>query len=794
MACPVITSSVVVKSRKEGKSVFYDIFADANVTSPLKTTRFSEIAQLQASVTREVPSFRGRLPAKTFGRNTSPAFIESRRVELQQYFVAIAGNNAVCHSDALQKYFADVMPTTNSIMSEAQGMMPSSPDVYEEPPVPTLPAVDEDKAMLDSSLDKELMRQLMEKNDIFQQAASTKSKIQGSVASGDSANQAKVTEAEQVAAMQLDAADRLAKHRASLETLRGILDGKRSKQADKEAEQTAVMARLSEEIIQAAQQTKEKRSRLETARRAREETAAAVQANIDACMDAFALASAVHTAAVEHHTAMKAAVQRLNEHVTTRTSAVALAEVELETRQAAVASQEAESAQAIEMRRQAESALRVAKAALDSHTQDAARRARAHEVEVRRAEERSTTATTLRDMATRRSLQDEDSASLAEIEKKARDAAESATQALSAAKERRNTARQTDAATSAKLYATVEKVTSDFGKRQHMAATVAARLSANKKVAADAAKAHGCAVASLKSVTAELALQKSRAEGELEAEVAKTSESLQSCAEELENARKLQTEAPQRHAQDAEALVLQRQEEVEAHLIQAVNEARIKAAEAHDDAQEVDDESSGAQELDLLLTSAIGHFDDRQKLSQETAQAYQDAVKTVEQARTELEEAKKQLAQAEVTTTEGDASEDAHVELKQRVASAEATVANLDEVADERKSTHQAAHAAVQAAAEELKALEEQQKLTPKVIVPLDLVVRGELETVSELIDRHKQAHSKLLEEAKAASADWAAKRQELSVSLHTASLQVAVAEDAVEATKELRKRVTGGL
>merc|ERR1712136_727407 len=292
--------------------------------------------------------------------------------------------------------------------------------------------------------------------------------------------------------------------------------------------------------------------------------------------------------------------------------------------------------------------------------------------------------------------------------------------------------------------------------------------------------------ASLKSVTAELALQKSRAEGELEAEVAKTSESLQSCAEALENAQKLQTEAPQRHAQDAEALVLQRQEEVEAHLIQAVNEARITAAEAHDDAQEVGDESGGSQELDLLLTSAIGHFDDRQKLSQETAQAHQDAVKAVDEARTELEEAKKQLAQAE--------SEDAHVELKQRVASAEAKVANLEEVADQRNSSHQAAHAAVQAAAEELKALEGQQQQTPKVIIPLEVVLRGELEIVSELIDGHKQAHSRLVEEAKAASEEWAAKRQELSVSLHTASLQVAVAEDAVEATKELRKRVTGGL
>ena len=44
-----------------------------------------------------------------------------------------------------------------------------------------------------------------------------------------------------------------------------------SPEANKEAEQTAVIARLSEEIIQAVQQTKEKRLHLETARRAREE-------------------------------------------------------------------------------------------------------------------------------------------------------------------------------------------------------------------------------------------------------------------------------------------------------------------------------------------------------------------------------------------------------------------------------------------------------------------------------------------------------------------------------------------
>ena len=74
------------------------------------------------------------------------------------------------------------------------------------------------------------------------------------------------------------------------------------------------------------------------------------------------------------------------------------AEVELETRQAAVASQEVESAQAIEMRRQAESALWVAKAALDSYTQDVTRDAKAHGLKVRKANERIATTTAQREL------------------------------------------------------------------------------------------------------------------------------------------------------------------------------------------------------------------------------------------------------------------------------------------------------------------------------------------------------------------------------------------------------------
>jgi len=589
--------------------------------------------------------------------------------------------------------------------------------------------------------------------------------------------------------MQKDAADRLTKHRASLDSLRKSLDGKRSKQADKEAEQNALMARLSEEISQAAMQTKEKRTRLESARRARQETAAAIQANVEACANSVAVAAAVHRGAVEHFAAAKAAVEQLGECVGARSSAAALSEVERDARAAAVAQLEADQAQAINMRKQAEASKRVATAALDSHTQDAARRARAHEVEVRRAEERVSTATALRDLASRRWLQDEDSAALAEAEKKAQSAVESAVEALSAAKERRNAARTTDAEASAKFYSALEKSTSDFNSRQHVAATMIARVDASKKIHRDSVKAHNCAVAALKVVQTEHASQRVRLEEALKAEVDKTAEALNLAEEALEAAQKEQSETPQRHAEDAEALVLQRQEESEATLIAAVGEARISAAEAHDDAQEIEESSNGPQELDLLLTSAIGHFDDRQRLAQEMAQAHQDARDAVDEAQKELEGSKQKLAEAE-SSIPGEA----HRELRQRVASVEAKVEYLLQVADEREAALSGAQDAVQTAAEELKDLEEQQKLTPKGVVPLDMLVRGELATVSELIDDRRKARTKVLEEAKGASTEWAAKRQELSVSLHTASLQVAAAEDAVEATKQLRKTVAGAL
>ena len=111
-------------------------------------------------------------------------------------------------------------------------------------------------------------------------------------------------------------------------------------------------------------------------------------------------------------------------------------------------------------------------------------------MDVPRADERVATDTTLCDLGSHRSLHDEDSAVLADAEKKAQSVLESAVEALSAAKERRNAARTTDAETCAKLHCVLEKATSDFNRRQHVAIAVLARVDESKQIHRDATKAH----------------------------------------------------------------------------------------------------------------------------------------------------------------------------------------------------------------------------------------------------------------------------------------------------------------
>ena len=75
------------------------------------------------------------------------------------------------------------------------------------------------------------------------------------------------------------------------------------------------MTRLSEDISQASVQTTEKRDRLESARRACQETAAAIQAKMEACANSVDVAVPMHSTAVKHFAATEIAAVQLIKHV-----------------------------------------------------------------------------------------------------------------------------------------------------------------------------------------------------------------------------------------------------------------------------------------------------------------------------------------------------------------------------------------------------------------------------------------------------------------------------------------------
>ena len=95
----------------------------------------------------------------------------------------------------------------------------------------------------------------------------------------------------------------------------------------------------------------------------------------------------------------------------------------------------------------------------------------AHAVEPR-GDERIAMDISLRDLESRRSLHDEDSAVLLDAEKKARSVLDSAEEALSTARERCDAAWTTDAEISAKLCCVLEKAASDLNRRQHVPTAV----------------------------------------------------------------------------------------------------------------------------------------------------------------------------------------------------------------------------------------------------------------------------------------------------------------------------------
>lgn len=96
---------------------------------------------------------------------------------------------------------------------------------------------------------------------------------------------------------------------------------------------------------------------------------------------------------------------------------------------------------------------------------------------------------------------------------------------------------------------------------------------------------------------------------------------------------------PLRHVEEAEAVVLKRQEAAEASLVQALDTARIAAAEAHEDAGGDADESDAEKgfRLDLLAASCKERLKDREQRAQESEAAHKETGALLEVVREQLQ-------------------------------------------------------------------------------------------------------------------------------------------------------------
>ena len=185
MAFPALAHAAV-KPRTDGNTVLYDLFSGSDSATPLKSTRFKELDRLRADVAKENLVFSGKLPGKTLGRRTNPAFIANRRADIKQHFLVAARNVRFMSSDSFKRFFGDAPTSTADTEDDFEvWAVPLRAEV--EPPVvqteaPTMSDI--------GTLDKEF-RQLLTKVNVFQLAASAKSDVQVSVTSGDTQLHAK---------------------------------------------------------------------------------------------------------------------------------------------------------------------------------------------------------------------------------------------------------------------------------------------------------------------------------------------------------------------------------------------------------------------------------------------------------------------------------------------------------------------------------------------------------------------------------------------------------------------------
>eukprot|EP00932_Pfiesteria_piscicida_P013311 SRR837773.2484.p1 GENE.SRR837773.2484~~SRR837773.2484.p1 ORF type:complete len:810 (-),score=378.26 SRR837773.2484:46-2115(-) len=660
-----------------------------------------------------------------------------------------------------------------------------------------------------------LRAKVVEKRNSLNQAQGKQEQLQKEIQERQSQTDSVATRAEETATVEREAITRLSTHKFSLDQLLKELLTKRSSRADTGVRKTAEAKRLTEDLAMAKETTQAARAKLEAARSKNMQMAAELKSKIDDAEQNVSNASIAQAVASEHHVALKKAVAALNERLESCTADLTRFEIERDGKQHARDAAQRDLQEAVDDLKGYQTAASQAALALASHTETSARRARAHEAEVRRAKEYAAQAVALRDTRSRGMILGDDRPAFEPAEHQALQVAEAASEQLKLAVQRQEESARADKEKLGTLKVTNEHAAADVRRRELVVSKLAERFAGTEAALQAATIKFNCAKAAVTATEEDRDSLKKKVEGPLQKSMDECSTKLKEAEKTLADLRARQDTdlAPFRHAEEAESVLLKQYESQEAVLVQLLDEARTLAAEAVEDQAEPKAGAAGYEQISFTLESCKARLADRKRdvaAAEEAARAAADALSNAEQDLREPErrlenlleyrarllqaepprddsddedsdyeerERERERARAEQAAAPPSESEDQELSaLRQRISGLKATVEELRQVAADKQAASEAAAKALRGVEAEIKDLESQ-----KTSAPLPSIMRmleAELDKVAEYTNLHESRAQAALDTSRKVAEEWAAEKAALRQELQRAAVQVEVANN----------------
>jgi len=237
-----------------------------------------------------------------------------------------------------------------------------------------------------------------------------------------------------------------------------------------------------------------------------------------------------------------------------------------------------------------------------------------------------------------------------------------------------------------------------------------------------------------------------------------------------------------RHVMDAETHLLKTKKQAEEAFVQTIDEARMAAAEADEDAMACNDDEPAAavrdaSNMDFLVKSAAARLVDHERNAKDASDAHIEVQAALEAAKQELEN----LPLQGESDTEMMSSNACH----QRIA-LEAWLNDLEVMTHEKETASVAASSAAAAAKNELQDLESRHESSRIVARPLKEIIREELNIVETWLMVHHDRGTAIVAEVGVRKLAWTKEKEALGADLHRAQLQAIVAEEAVSVASGL--------